>query len=107
MKTNIKEQQQFILAKKRVEKIKKFYKHFLIYIAVNTFLSAIFIVGDMNDGRTFSDSFFRFKTFAIWIYWGAGIVYQALTLFGSSLFFKKDWKEKKIKEYLQEQKNNR
>ena len=27
MKTNIKEQQQFILAKKRVEKIKKFYKH--------------------------------------------------------------------------------
>ena len=107
MKPEITEEQKYVIVRKRVEKISKFYKHLAVYVLVNTFLSIIFIVGDINDGMTFSDSFFRFKTFAIWIYWGAGIIFQALNIFGVNLFFNRNWEQRKINQYLEEQNNNR
>jgi formate-dependent nitrite reductase membrane component NrfD len=100
METIRKEQLAFAIAKNRIEKLKKFYKHLLIYVVVNVFLSTTIIISELRDGSTFTESFFEFKTFAIWIYWGAGIAFQALRLFGSSLFFSKGWEEKKIKEFM-------
>jgi hypothetical protein len=100
MEPNFTEEQRYILAKKRVEKISKFYKHLAVYIVVNIFLSAIFIVGDINDGDTFNEAVFNYHNYKIWLYWGIGIVFQALNTFGLTLFMNKDWEEKKIKEYL-------
>jgi len=99
METNHEQEKRFILAKKRVQKIKKFYKHLAIYGIVNTFLSVLFIVSDIDGGDTFSEAFFQYKNIAIWIYWGFGILYQALTIFGNGLFFSKDWEQRKIDEY--------
>lgn len=100
MEPNFTEEQRYILAKKRVEKISKFYKHLAVYIVVNIFLSAIFIVGDINDGDTFNEAVFNYHNYKIWLFWGIGIVFQALNTFGLTLFMNKDWEEKKIKEYL-------
>lgn len=100
METNFTKEQRYILAKKRVEKIRKFYKHLAVYIIVNIFLSAIFIVGDMNDGVSFNDAVLDNHNYKIWLYWGIGVVFQALNTFGLTLFMNKDWEEKKIKEYL-------
>ncbi len=95
--------QQYIFARKRVEKISKFYKHLAIYVIVNIFLSAIFIVGDVNDGDDFEKALFNFGNYKIWFFWGIGLVIQALNTFGLNLFLNKGWEEKKIKQYIDEQ----
>lgn len=105
MEPNLQQEKRFIIAKKRVEKIKKFYKHLAIYVIVNIFLTSVFIFGDMQDGDTFSEAFFQYKNIAIWIYWGFGILYQAITIFGNGLFFSKDWQERKIDEYVKNNNN--
>ncbi|MEE9407293.1 MAG: 2TM domain-containing protein [Polaribacter sp.] len=102
MERNLTQEQKYILAKKRVEKISKFYKHLATYIIVNIFLTAIFIVGDVNDGDTFKEAFLDYHNYKIWLFWGIGIVFQALNTFGLSLFMNKDWEEKKIKKYMEE-----
>ncbi|SDR86658.1 2TM domain-containing protein [Polaribacter sp. KT25b] len=104
MEPNFTEEQRYILAKKRVEKISKFYKHLAVYIVVNIFLSAIFIVGDINDGDTFNEAVFNYHNYKIWLFWGIGIVFQALNTFGLTLFMNKDWEQKKIKEYMNDKK---
>lgn len=103
MRTHKSKEQQYAFAKKKVEKIGKFYKHLSIYIAVNLFLSAIFIVGDMNDGDTLEEALFNFGNFKIWMYWGIGILFQAINTFGLPLFLNKDWENKKLKQYLEEE----
>ena len=100
-------EQQYVLARKRVEKISKFYKHLASYIVVNIFLTAIFIVGDMNDEDTFIEAFTDYNNYKIWLYWGIGIAFQALNTFGLNLFMSKDWEERKIKKYMNEQDNRR
>ena len=45
MEKQFTQEQKYILARKRVEKITKFYKHLAVYIIVNTFLTAVNIFG--------------------------------------------------------------
>jgi len=104
MEPKFTKEQQYVLARKRVEKISKFYKHLAIYIVVNIFLSAIFIVGDINDGDTFKEAFTDYHNYKIWLFWGIGIVFQALNTFGLSMVFNKDWEERKVQEYMNDQK---
>ncbi|WP_299048529.1 2TM domain-containing protein [uncultured Polaribacter sp.] len=103
METKFTKEQKYILARKRVEKMSKFYKHLAIYIIVNIFLSAIFIVGDINDGDTFNEAFTDYHNYKIWLFWGIGIVFQALNTFGINILLSKDWEERKVKEYMANQ----
>ncbi|MBU3012587.1 2TM domain-containing protein [Polaribacter vadi] len=103
MEREFTEEQKYILARKRVEKISKFYKHLAVYVVVNTFLSIIFITGDMNDGDSFTQAVFYNNNYKIWLFWGIGIAFQALNTFGVSFFFNKDWEKRKIKKYMEEQ----
>ena len=107
MEKEFTQEQKYVLARKRVEKISKFYKHLATYIIVNIFLTAIFIVGDINDGDTFKEAFTDYHNYKIWLFWGIGIFFQALNTFGVRMFFKQDWEERKIKKYMEEQNNNR
>ena len=100
METKRTEEQNFVSAKKRVEKLSKFYKHFATYVVINTFLSALFIFGDVNDGDTLKEAFTDYHNYKIWLFWGIGIAFQALNVFGEKLFFSKSWEEKKLNEYL-------
>lgn len=94
------DEQKFILAKKRVEKLRKFYKHLATYIIVNTFLSALFIFNDVNDGDTLKEALLNYHNYKIWLYWGIGIAFQTINVFGERLFFSKDWEERKLNKYL-------
>lgn len=105
MEKEFTKEQQYILARKRVKKISKFYKHLAIYVAVNIFLTAIFIAGDMNDKVTFIEAFTDYHNYVIWLYWGFGIAFQALNTFALNVFINKDWEKKKITKYMDEQNN--
>lgn len=106
MKTdNNLQEQKYIRAKKKVEELKGFYTHLVVYIAVNLFISITRIVQEMQDGFTFEESFFDFSTYAVWIFWGIGLVFHGMKVFGFNFILGKDWEDKKIKEYM-DNKNN-
>lgn len=89
-------------AAKRVKKIKGFYTHLTVYIVVNIMI-IIVNVQNLDEG----ESFFKFKTFSTAFFWGVGIAAHGLSVFLPSLIMGKDWEEKKIKELMEKEKNNK
>lgn len=89
-------------AAKRVKKIKGFYTHLTVYIVVNTMI-IIVNVQNLDEG----ESFLKFKTFSTALFWGIGLAAHGLSVFLPSLIMGKDWEEKKIKELMEKEKNNK
>jgi hypothetical protein len=107
MESKLSKQQSYVSARKRVEKMGKFYKHLAVYLIVNTFLSVIFIVADINDGATFTEAFWNYGNYKVWLFWGIGILFQAINVFGLNYIFNKEWEENKIREYMRDQKQRK
>ncbi|WP_269223332.1 2TM domain-containing protein [Flavobacterium sp. IMCC34518] len=91
------------LAYKRVKRIKGFYIHVLVYVLVNTFN----IVSTYNSSELGSEIFIRWETFSTALFWGIGLLAHGLSVFGRDLFFGSDWEEKKIKEFMDKDKNQK
>ena len=89
-------------AAKRVKTIKGFYTHLTVYIVVNIMI-IIVNVQNLDEG----ESFFKFKTFSTALFWGVGLAAHGLSVFLPSLIMGKDWEEKKIKELMEKEKNNK
>lgn len=89
------EEQKYIRAKKKVKAIKGFYVHLTVYLIVNAFLIL---------SRSFSDGGFEdlweWQTYNTAIFWGIGLVFHAFNVFGMGFLLGKDWEERKIKEYM-------
>ncbi len=91
-------------ARKRLEALKGFYKHLLVYIFVNI---AIFIV------RSNVLEFFQYqspdKNFIEWvdwnilivpIFWGIGLLFHAVKVFQYKFPFIKNWEERQLKKFI-------
>lgn len=100
-----KEETQYLIAKKRVEELKKFYKHLAVYIIINLFISIIKIKRNMASGETFEEAFYDFSTFSVWCFWGIAIVIQAFKLFGLDFILGKDWEERQIEKQIRKTDN--
>lgn len=98
------QQERYERAKKRVNNIKGFYGHFAAYIIVNIFISSNKIARNMNHGENFSDAFFDFGTFALWMFWGIGLFFHFYGVFGKKYIFSKDWEQRKLKEFIEKEK---
>ncbi|MDG1528523.1 MAG: 2TM domain-containing protein [Polaribacter sp.] len=93
----------YLKAKKRVEKIKGFYIHLIVYIVVNLFLSGIIIYGLMSDeGDSFEDVINNFGIYSTWVFWGIGVFFHWLGVFGFNALGK-NWEEKKLKQIMEEE----
>lgn len=90
------EKERYERAKKRVEDIKGFYVHLLVYIAVNL---GIFLINLLT-----SPGVWWFKWALIG--WGMGLAAHGLSVFVFSSIMSKDWEEKKIKELMEKNKEN-
>jgi len=77
-------EQQYLNAKKRVKEIKGFYSHFLIYyVLINIFISGIIIFGlTYSDNSSFLESLTNFGVYSTWLFWGIGIFFHWLSVFG-------------------------
>lgn len=84
-------------AKKRVEELKGFYSHLAVFIIINGILILINLVTSPNSW------WFYWVT----IFWGIGLVFHAFSVFGSRRMFSKDWEEKKIQQYIDDEKNGK
>lgn len=91
-----KKENAYLRAEKRVKELKGFYWHAFWYVVVNIFL--IFIVGGN------SDEFWNFGTFSTAIFWGIGLAFHAMGVFGKNLIFSKSWEERKVQEYIDKDK---
>lgn len=90
-------------AKKRIEELKGFYWHLASYLGVNLFISISKIVRNLGNGETFSEAFFDFGTFAIWFFWGIGLFFHGVKVFGSIPIFGKGWEERQIQKYIEQE----
>jgi len=81
-------------AKKRVEELKGFYGHLIAYIIVITFFAVV-------NFLTYP-GFWWFLIIAF--FWGIGLVSHAASIFLKGRVFSKDWEERKIKKYMEEEK---
>lgn len=91
------EQIKYESAYKRVKKIRGFYSHLTAYLVVN----AVFIILNFQNLKP-GESYFKFENFATAFFWGIGIVAHALSVFGPGIIFGKDWEERKIKQFMDE-----
>ena len=94
-------------AHKRVEALKGFYTHLAIYIIVNI---AIFIVrGQIVEFFKNESTDKDFMEWVDWnvlivpIFWGIGILFHAANTFQDKLKFIKNWEEKQLEKFLEEE----
>lgn len=94
METMTNEEQRYYHAKKRVESIKGFYGNLTSYIVLNIFF---FVLNILTSPKH------------LWFYWpllgwGIGVIFHGMKVFNYSPFLGKNWEERKLKEYLEEEK---
>jgi hypothetical protein len=89
-------------AKKRVEELKGFYIHLMVYLLVNIMISTVIVVSLMQNGRSFIASVWNFGTVSTWLFWGIGMLFHGLKVFSYNPFFNKEWEERQIQKYLDE-----
>ena len=85
------EQEKFRRAKQRVESLRAFYTHLIIYVIVNIGLVVLNLV------TTPQSLWFYWVT----IFWGIGLLIHAFTTFGGKVFLGREWEEQKIKDYME------
>ena len=91
-------------AKKHVAELKGFYVHLVVYLAVNVFITTTKIIGSLGNGESFLEAFWDFGTFAVWLFWGIGLLFHGLKVFSYNLFFNKNWEERQIHRYMEKEK---
>jgi hypothetical protein len=89
-------------AKKRIEELKGFYIHFMVYVFINIMITVVVTVSLMHNGYSFWEAIGNFGSFSTWLFWGIGIFFHGLKVFSYSPFFNKEWEERQIQKYLDE-----
>lgn len=96
------EQEKYERAEKRVKRIKGFYSHLLVYIVINIMI-VIINVQNLDAG----ESYFQWRNFTTFGFWGIGLLAHALTVFMPDIILGKNWEERKIKEYMEKERKDR
>ncbi len=89
----------YLRAKKRVEAMVGFYWHLAVYIVVNIFL--ILLIG-LNSGSGFRG----FGPYATAFFWGIGLFFHFIGVFGFNFILGKNWERRKIEEFMEKEKQN-
>ena len=101
MKAPQQDQQRLARAMQHVKKIKGFYTHVLIYILVNLVI-VIINIQNLEPG----ESYFQLQNFITLSLWGMAIIIHALTVFLPSFILGSNWEARKIKEFMEKEKNS-
>lgn len=97
MEVDIKKDQKYQRAKKRVAQMKGFYIHLFVYILVNLFILVNIYLGHAaEDG-----SFWSWEHFTVLVFWGAGLGLHAARVFVSRSILGPEWEERQIQKYME------
>ncbi|WP_338378546.1 2TM domain-containing protein [uncultured Flavobacterium sp.] len=89
-------------ALKRVKRIKGFYTHALVYLVINLMFV---VINYQNLGE--GESYFQWHNFITAFFWGIGLLAHGLSVFLPGMILGSDWEERKIKELMEKEKNNK
>jgi len=84
----------YLKAREKVEQVKKFYTSLIFYVVFIGFLAALNYY--TNQWRYM---WFLWAAFG----WGIGLFFQAMKAFRMNPFLGKDWEERKLKEFMDEE----
>ncbi len=96
MELNFNDDQRYTMAKERVEKLKEFYGHVASYVGVMIILVVINLLTSPEH---------------LWFFWpmlgwGIGLFFHAMKVYDKNPFFGKEWEERKMKQFMEEEKRN-
>ena len=92
------QKERYKFALKRVKQLKGFYTHLTIYAIVN--LIFVFInIENLSEG----ESYFQWRNFITFSFWGIGVLAHAGSVFLPGLLFGKNWEERKIKAFMEQE----
>ena len=94
METAMDEQANYERARRRVQQLRGFYVHLVVYVLVNVFLVGLNLFATPNR---------------LWFYWplfgwGIGIAIHAAAVFGGGWLWGNAWEERKIREFMDKEK---
>lgn len=87
-------------AAKRVKRIKSFYTHLVVYVVINI---VIFVV----NAQSSSEGIWHWRNFTTAFFWGIGLASHAISVFLPGAILGSDWEEKKIKQLMEKEKQNK
>ena len=94
-------EKQYAKAKKRVQDIKGFYSHLVVYVVINLFISGFILYGLTKENKLdLPEAVTEFGVYSVWLFWGIGLFFHWLGVFGFTNILGKKWEEKKIKEIM-------
>ncbi|GAB5565062.1 MAG: 2TM domain-containing protein [Winogradskyella sp.] len=97
--SDFRKEEAYLRAKKKVDALMGFYWHLAVYIVVNGFL--ILLIG-LNSNEGFSG----FGPYATAVFWGIGLFFHFIGVFGPDFLFGKNWEKRKIKEFMDKEESN-
>jgi len=92
--TNLK----YIKAKNRVEKIKGFYNHLMIYIIINLVITGFKVSNNLDSWDSFINELLSFDVLSSWTVWGLVLLMHFI-----SVVFLHGWEERKIEELMKKE----
>jgi len=97
METNYTEAERYFQAQKRVKEIREFYEHLTVYILCNP----IVVVVNLMTSPGY--------LWCLWsiVGWGIAIALHGFKVFNYPPFFSKEWEERKIKEFIDKEKESK
>ncbi|MFB3387898.1 2TM domain-containing protein [Flavobacterium sp. LAR06] len=97
MEPDYNEERRYHQAQKKVKEIKDFYQHLTVF----TLITIILLVVNLMTSPEY--------LWFIWciLGWGVGVLFHGLKAFGVSPFFNKEWEERKIREFLEKEKESK
>lgn len=96
LERDYRKEEAYLRAKKRVEAISGFYWHLTSYVIVNIFL--ILIIA-MNT----STGFRGFGPYATAFFWGIGLAFHFIGVFGFNFILGKNWEQRKMEEFMEKE----
>ena len=96
-------EERYLRAQKRVESIRGFYTHLVVYICVNIFISYQQITENIEEGDTFQEALSNMESYSVWLAWGIGLAFHAFNVFVKKGMLGRNWEERKIEEYMDEE----
>ena len=93
---NFRNEDAYLRAKKKVDSLIGFYWHFASYVVVNVFL--IVIIGVYSE-----DGFKSFGTYATALFWGIGLLFHFIAVFGFNFILGKNWEQRKLEEFMEKE----
>jgi len=89
--------------KDKVNNIRIFYIHLVLYFLVNIIVGVLKINRNLNNGETLQEAIFDFATIGVWLIWGIVILCHAFFINGFDYIFGKNWEIRKLQEIIQEE----